>query len=356
MVSTCGRSLKSAASHPGATHEGSTDLDVGAIWCRASVKGGPSSDECAKEGLSQGKLVQETRSWWASTAPPGGPAPRPPWACTESVRLGSLGEMHTCLKSETSCVPVRPCRGGPRSGKNTAGCGRTCGKQTGPPELPQIDYRSAGSSRDGVAILRGTWAVVRVHRLHDWASLGCGQRAVIWAASDYRGIPPSWLMYETAAVLSVRTNTCLPNSSGQNCREARYTAKSSRQLMCQSSRGPVQSPKAACPLHVAPQPMLEASVVTTICRDTCSRDNLARRKARTRPGAEGAATLLSDVYSKCTAVVANAEVVSWSSLSGVTAAADTICPRSLWNCFRTQEFCKDVSERIAFCTIQPYSP
>ncbi len=28
--------------------------------------------------------------------------------------------------------------------------------------------------------------------------------------------------------------------------------------MCQSSRGPVQSPQAACPLHVAPQPVLEA--------------------------------------------------------------------------------------------------
>ncbi len=64
-------------------------------------------------------------------------------------------------------------------------------------------------------------------------------------------IPPSRLIYETAAVLSVRTSTCLPNSSGRNCRKAKCTAHSSRQLMCQSSRGPVQSPEAACPLHVA---------------------------------------------------------------------------------------------------------
>ncbi len=66
-----------------------------------------------------------------------------------------------------------------------------------------------------------------------------------WRASyDMRfdRIPLSRLMYETAAVLSVRTSTCLPNSSG----------RMSRQLMCQSSRGPVQSPEAACPLHVAP--------------------------------------------------------------------------------------------------------
>ncbi len=35
-----------------------------------------------------------------------------------------------------------------RSWKNTAGSGRTRGKQTGPPELPRIDTRSARSSRD----------------------------------------------------------------------------------------------------------------------------------------------------------------------------------------------------------------
>ncbi len=189
MVSTTasGRPLKSAVSCPGATHGGSTDMDAGAIWCRAPERGGPSSEECAREGLSRGKLVWETRSRWTSAARPAGHAPRPPWACTVFVRVGSLGETHTCVKPEASCVPVRPYQGGPRSGKNTAGSGRTHGKQTGTPELPRIDSRSAGSSRDGVAILRGAWAVVRAHRPHDWASLGCRQRAVIWAACDSRG-------------------------------------------------------------------------------------------------------------------------------------------------------------------------
>ncbi len=128
MVSTTagGRPLKSAASHPDATHGGSTDLDAGAIWCRTPERGGPSSEECAREVLSWGKLVRETRSGWAKAARPAGPAPRPPWACT-----CSLWEMHTCVRPEASCVPVRPCRGGPRSGKNTAGSGRTRGKQTG---------------------------------------------------------------------------------------------------------------------------------------------------------------------------------------------------------------------------------
>ncbi len=108
-----------------------------------------------------------------------------------------------------------------------------------------------------------------------------------WQAScDMRcdRIPPNRLMYETAAVLSMRTNMCLPNSSGRNCRKARCTAHSSRQLMCQSSRGPVQSPEAAYPLHVVPQPMLEASVVTTVCRYTCSRGTPACRKARSVQG------------------------------------------------------------------------
>ncbi len=50
----------------------------------------------------------------------------------------------------------------------------------------------------------------------------------------------------------------------------------------QSSRGPVQSPEAACPLHVAPQPVLEASVGTTVCRDTCSRGAAARWVIPTR--------------------------------------------------------------------------
>ncbi len=104
-----------------------------------------------------------------------------------TMRVGSLGEMHTCVRPEASCVPVHLCRVGPRSGKSTAGSGRTRGKQTGPPELSQIDSRSAGSSRNGVATLRGIWAVVRSRRLHDWASLGCEQCAVTWTACDSRG-------------------------------------------------------------------------------------------------------------------------------------------------------------------------
>ncbi len=320
----------------------------GCQWCRAPEKGSPSSEEWAREGLSRGEWVRETRSGWARTARPAGPAPRPPWLCTVSVRAGSLGEMHTCIEPEASC-------GQPRSGRKTTGSGRTREKQTGPPELLRIDSKSAGSSRDGVAILRGKWAVVRARRPHDWAPPECGQRAAIWAACDSRGgdggravtcgvivYPPTRLIYDTAAVLSVRTNTCLPNSSGRNCRKARCTASSSRQLMCQSSRGPVQSPEAACPLHVAPQPVLEASVVTTTCRDTCSKGTPARRKARSVQGLKErrhSCVMFTRSAPRRHAHLGTRECnqcwsgLIWSNPSGVTVAADAICPRSLWNCF-----------------------
>ncbi len=163
-----------------------------------------------------------------------------------------------------------------------------------------------------------------------------------WRAScDMRcdRIPPSRLMYETAAVLSVQTSTCLPNSSGMNCRRARCTAHSSRQLMCQSNP--------ACPLHVAPQPVLESSVVTTVCRDTCSRGSPARRKARsvqglrerrhcwvipTRNVPQRHAHLGTRECSQCWSALI------WSNPNGVTAATDAICPRSLWNCFSGTTF------------------
>ncbi len=120
-----------------------------------------------------------------------------------------------------------------------------------------------------------------------------------------------------------------------------------RQFLCQSSRGPVQSPEAAYPLHVAPQPVLEASVVTTVCRDTCSRATPAHRKARSIQGLRERrhcwviptrgvpwrhAHLGTRECSQCWSGLI------WSNPSGMTAAADAICPRSLWNSFSGTTF------------------
>ncbi len=248
-----------AASCPGATHGGSIDLDADAIWCRAHERGYPSSEECAREVLSRRKLVRETRSGWFNGAQQAGPAPRPPWACTVSVRVGSLRETHTCVRPKASCVPVRLCRGGPRSGKSTAGSGRTRGKQTGSPEFPRIDSRSAGSSRDGVATLRGIRAVVRARRLHDWASPGCEQRAVTWTAWDSRGGDGGWAV-TCGVIVYLPAGWC------------------TRQPQC-------------CPCGLT--------------RSECS---------------------------QCWSGL------QWSNPSSVTAAADAICPRSLWNCFSGTTF------------------
>ncbi len=93
--------------------------------------------------------------------------------------------------------------------------------------------------------------------------------------------PPCWLMYATVAVLSERTSICFSCSSVLKRRRASYTASNSRQLICHCSWGPVQSPAAACPLHMTPQPVAEASVETTTCLDTCSIYTSASVRRRT---------------------------------------------------------------------------
>ncbi len=211
---------------------------------------------CCREGNQFGKPVRETRSEWANGAQPARPAPCPPWACTVSVRVGSLGETHTCVRPEASCVPVRLCRGGPWSGKSIACSGRTRGKQTGLAELLRIDSRSAGSSQGwsrhspGNVSCRESASAARLSFPGMWTARSdlnsmLLQRRRGRASCDMRcdRIPPSRLMYKTATVLSVRTSTCFPNSSGRNCREAKCTAHSSRQLMCQSSWGLSRAPR-----------------------------------------------------------------------------------------------------------------
>ncbi len=87
---------------------------------------------------------------------------------------------------------------------------------------------------------------------------------------------PWWLMYATVAVLFVRASTCLSCSSVLKRHRASHTASTSRQLICHCSWGPVQSPAAACPLHMAPQTVVEASGNITTCLCTCARETQDR--------------------------------------------------------------------------------
>ncbi len=93
---------------------------------------------------------------------------------------------------------------------------------------------------------------------------------------------------------------------------------------------------------MAPQPVAEASVETTTCLDTCSRGTPARRKAKSDHGLK---VRRQDGVSKTRSVPwRHAHLgtrswsqrwsgLIWSNPSGVIAAEDAICPRSLWKCF-----------------------
>ncbi len=115
VSATCwGRSPRTSASHPGTTHLVSTSLDVGARGCPISEKADPSSEESAREGLSRGAWVLGTRSCWTNMEPLTRPAPRPPWSCTVSVLVGSLGGAPRPPWSCTVSVLVGSLGGAPR--------------------------------------------------------------------------------------------------------------------------------------------------------------------------------------------------------------------------------------------------
>ncbi len=137
------------------------------LWERRSLLRG-----ICQGGAVARALVQRTKSDWASTTPPRGPAPCPPWLCTVSVRESSLGEMHICIGPEASCVPVRSCQGSPWSGRKTASNGMCSGRQIDLPECRRTISQSAGPSQGGVAILPEGRADVRARWQHDWARLG----------------------------------------------------------------------------------------------------------------------------------------------------------------------------------------
>ncbi len=243
-------------------HEASRGLDVGAKGCPVSEKADPSSEEWAKEGLSRGAWVTRTKPGWASVAQLTGPAPRPPWLCTGSVREGSLGEMHICEGPGASCVPVHPCRECPRSGNKTSN-GSSPERQIGLPVRLRRDPKSARTPGDGVIEVIGPMWMARSDLRYFYRL----QRRRWWASCHMRREcrPPWRLMYATVAVLSVQISTCLPCSSPLRRPSARCTANNSRQLMWQCSRGPIHRPGTAYLLYVAPQPVAEASVKTTAC-------------------------------------------------------------------------------------------
>ncbi len=363
MVSTTagGRPLNSAAFRPGATNGGSIDLDAGghmvpSPWERRSFFRGMRQGGAVAREMSSGNQVRVGQ-----------------WGATSRTCSSSSLSLHSVCASRLTggnaylrkaqgqlCASVSVPRGPSVREKYSwqwedsgeANRSTLSFPESTPDQPDRLGMESSLSGECGLS-----WERIGPH---DWASPGCEQRAVTWTACDSRGgdggravtcdviiyLPVGWCT-RPPQCCPCRLACACPTAVAGNCRKAKCTAHSSRQLMCQSSRGPVQSPEAACSLHVAPQPVLEASVVTTVCRDTCSRATPARRKARsiqglrerqhcwvipTRSVPRRHAHLGSRECSQCWSGLI------WSNPSDVTAAADAICPRSLWNCFSGTTF------------------
>ncbi len=272
---------RTSMSHPGTTRGDSTSLDAGAIGCPLSKKGDPSSEEFAKEGLLRGALVWGNKSDWASMVPLRGPAPRPPWLCTVSVREGSLGEMHIYVDPEASWVPVHPCQGSPQTGRKTAGNG-TCsgGKQVylsvaeaSPNQLENLRVESPFSRKGGL-----TWElIVCAIELNSKGGDGRGVATCDGSVDRLGG----WCM---------QLSQCCPYRPVHACRVA-VVWSSAEQAILLATRGSwyaaaaealSRARQAACPLHMAPQPMSEASIDTTKCLDT--HPSGVKRKARSDHG------------------------------------------------------------------------
>ncbi len=129
------------------------DLDAGATWCRAPKKEVlPQRD--APGGAVTRSMSSENQVWVNQDGATGR-------TCSSSsltlhsvcVRKLTGGNAYLRRAQGQLCASGSMPRG-PRSGSHTTGHGRTRGRQPGLLELSRIDSRTAGSSRDGIAILR----------------------------------------------------------------------------------------------------------------------------------------------------------------------------------------------------------
>ncbi len=151
--------------------------------------------------------------------------------------------------------------------------------------------------------------------------------------------PPCRLMYATVAVLSVRTSTCSPRKRLLRRFKARCTASNSRQLMCQCSWGPVQTPDTACPLNVAPQPLAEASRVNHSVPGDLFKGHSCPKEWKVWPRGEGLAAGWSDLDPQRAALPrpprdsAMEPVLKRSHMEQPQRRDRRRSPRSLWNCF-----------------------
>ncbi len=131
-------------------------------------------------------------------------------------------------------------------------------------------------------ILPGTCVIFSECKLF-WAHT---RRSIASMQSRFETRPPWWFMYDTMDLLSEHISTWCPQMSGRKNWQAWHTASISRQFMCRPDSSSDHRPKVGLPSHSAPQPLLEASVMTTFLLCAVSRitPRLARRGPSNRPG------------------------------------------------------------------------
>ncbi len=296
LSSSGGKSPRTSVSRPGTRHWVSRGLDAVAKGCPVSEKEGSSSEGFAREGLSRGAWVPGTKSGWANRAQLAGPAPRPPWLCTRSVQVGSLGEMHICEGPGGSCAPVHLYWLFPRTGSKTTGSERFLVRRTGLPEPRRTLPKSAGPPGGGVATLPAA-QLMRARRPHGWAHPGHERHEETSDASDSEvrdggrvatcdvnaDHPDGWC---------TQWSPCCPCGPAYACPVTALSGGPEQGVLlatwgswCASAVGGlVHTPDNACPLYVAPQPVAEASVKTTACPDTYSRGTPAQRNKESDHG------------------------------------------------------------------------
>ncbi len=91
---------------------------------------------------------------------------------------------------------------------------------------------------------------------------------IFWSRTDYISGAYATKM---VAISSPGTSTCCPRITGRKNWQAWHTASISKQLMCRFDSSSDHRPKVGLPSHSAPQPLLEASVVTTFLLCAVSR-------------------------------------------------------------------------------------
>ncbi len=176
-----GKSPWTSTSRPGTRHGVFRGLDVGAKGCPDSEKEGPSSEGFTREGLLGGAWAPGTRSGWANRAELARPAPCPPWLCTRSVQVGSLGETHF--------APVHLYWVFPRTGSRTTGSERFLARRTGLPELRRTLPKSAGPPgvQSPLSWQCSSWELVGHTVEHTWDMNGAKRPQMLLTSEKMAG-------------------------------------------------------------------------------------------------------------------------------------------------------------------------